>query len=549
MRHLSRLLSILLAFMLAFTPMAQAAQISRQHADTIVNGNLANANDVSDELNSLVNESNSQDTRLTNIESGNSSFSGIKTFSSAPIIPSIKESVAGYGVNVSGTRIYNGFANLSSIRGTFASVDISTNVVTFTGGHGLSTGVVVKVLADKGAVLDTGLTDTASYFFRSLTTDTGTFHTTSADASAGTNAVDITAVGSGTRYLIGAPSSLREGDVWVDGGGLKFRAGGSTIDVASVLGTPFPVRFRASRPPVYLSTTTFSVTGIIERDLGNTINIYSPNLATTVDIATTGLNGIAQSANLTGTVSVTASSTTVTFSSSQTSNLSVGDVITTAGGQARRLVSGSGTAWVAESAFSSTETAVTVKRGGRAPNTWYYLYSTCLPDGSGVGLILSTRNLAASQTVVDPPSGYSFSIIRQFPFAIRLDSSREIMPFSVAEGWPYQPLILFRDDTPTVLSSGTATSATTLNCFMPPISRSAFLEFLSVYVSTSSTAYVRTTGTTGAIQVGGAETSGRRNLATSFIATNASQQIDYYWNAATNQLSILQLGFVVTEVP
>src|SRR4051812_26717257 len=56
-------------------------QISRQHADTIASGLLAKASDINDELNVEVNESNSQDTRLTALESGTATISGAKTYS------------------------------------------------------------------------------------------------------------------------------------------------------------------------------------------------------------------------------------------------------------------------------------------------------------------------------------------------------------------------------------------------------------------------------------------------------------------------------------
>lgn len=289
MRHLSRLLSVLLAFLLVLTPMAQAAQISRQHADTIVNGNLANANDVSDELNSLVNESNSQDTRLTGIESGSMTFLGVKTFSSAPIISSIKESVAGYGVNISGTRIYNGFANLSSVRGTFDSVDTSTDVVTLTSAHGLSTGSYVKVLADKGATLDTGLDGTTPYYFRSLTSTTFTLHPTSADASAGTNIIDIAAEGSGVRYLIGTPSALREGDIWVDADGFRFWRSGAIKTVATIEDTALYITGPA---PVYTSASTVTFkSGLRAKSSTNTVDIkLTGDIA--VSLAATGAGGL-----------------------------------------------------------------------------------------------------------------------------------------------------------------------------------------------------------------------------------------------------------------
>jgi hypothetical protein len=52
-------------------PLALSAQIQRQHPSSISNGSVINANDLSDEFDSLVNESNSQDTRVNTLETLN----------------------------------------------------------------------------------------------------------------------------------------------------------------------------------------------------------------------------------------------------------------------------------------------------------------------------------------------------------------------------------------------------------------------------------------------------------------------------------------------
>lgn len=56
-------------------------QIARLHTGEIANGQLINAEDLDDELNQLVNEANAQDTRVTTLESGNTTISGNKTLS------------------------------------------------------------------------------------------------------------------------------------------------------------------------------------------------------------------------------------------------------------------------------------------------------------------------------------------------------------------------------------------------------------------------------------------------------------------------------------
>lgn len=155
--------------------------------------------------------------------------------------------------------------------------------------------------------------------------------------------------------------------------------------------------------PVYLTTATFSVAGF---NMRNSVNDGNITLATsvTLDIATTGANGIAVSANLTGTVTISASSTAVTGTGTKfLTDFIVGDVITPTGGNPRRITAiASDTALILESATSgATLTGVTYKRGGRATNTWYFLYGAT--DGTSPCLLLSTRNMAKGEIVVDLP--------------------------------------------------------------------------------------------------------------------------------------------------
>ncbi len=58
-----------------------AATLSRLHSGDIQNGKPVNASHLNNEFNQLVNESNSKETRITNLESGSVTISGNKTFS------------------------------------------------------------------------------------------------------------------------------------------------------------------------------------------------------------------------------------------------------------------------------------------------------------------------------------------------------------------------------------------------------------------------------------------------------------------------------------
>lgn len=84
------------------------AQIARQKDAEISNGNIINADNLDTEFNSLVSESNSQDTRLTTIESGTFNKSGVMSFLNTPKTDTIAPlttngatalTLAGAGVN------------------------------------------------------------------------------------------------------------------------------------------------------------------------------------------------------------------------------------------------------------------------------------------------------------------------------------------------------------------------------------------------------------------------------------------------------------------
>jgi len=87
------------------------AQISRLKEAEISNGNLINADDIESELDQFISESNSQDTRLTTLESGaqtiagNKTFSGTVTFANAtsPIITNkVVERTSANGIDIDG---------------------------------------------------------------------------------------------------------------------------------------------------------------------------------------------------------------------------------------------------------------------------------------------------------------------------------------------------------------------------------------------------------------------------------------------------------------
>jgi hypothetical protein len=93
------------------------SQISRLRDAEISNGNLINADDIDTELNQLVSESNSQDTRLTSLESGAMTIGGVKSFSSAPKMDQIDERTGNAGVTIDSVLHKDGYIKVNPTAG------------------------------------------------------------------------------------------------------------------------------------------------------------------------------------------------------------------------------------------------------------------------------------------------------------------------------------------------------------------------------------------------------------------------------------------------
>jgi flagellar capping protein FliD len=86
-------------------------------------------------------------------------------------------------------------------------IDTYNNVITTTGSHGLGTGDIVRLYTP--ATLMGGVSSKTGYYVRALSGSRISLHTSSTDAAAGSNAVDITEAGTGDQYILGAvPPSL-----------------------------------------------------------------------------------------------------------------------------------------------------------------------------------------------------------------------------------------------------------------------------------------------------------------------------------------------------
>lgn len=156
--------------------------------------------------------------------------------------------------------------------------------------------------------------------------------------------------------------------------------------------------------PVYVSATTISMAYFNVSNSLNTGNIKKTT-SSTIDLNTTGLNGIAQSsATLAGMVSLTSGSTTITGSGTTfLADFQLGDIlyIPSLGYNFRITAIASDTSMTGHTTSGVTQSGLSYKRGGKATDTWYYLYA--ITDGTTSGLLVSNRNLALSQSMIDLP--------------------------------------------------------------------------------------------------------------------------------------------------
>ena len=624
------------------------SQISRLRNAEIANGNLINADDIAAELNQLVTESNAQDTRIGTVESGAFTQSGTLTTTNSLVTNGIAERTADAGVTVDGTPIRNGYLNVQAISATVSTIDTSVDVITTAAAHGFATGDALKVRAVIGATLPGGLSGATTYYAKVLTATTLSLATTAAAAVAGTPVVDLSSTGSGTIHLIGTPATVKEGDLFADATGLKTVLAGSSVKVLTTADVLTPTGYHGSAAPVYASSTTFSMAFIRERD-GNDASTIAKTSATTVDISTVGLNGLAQSDVLGGTVSTmpaltisavnattdvitfsashgmttgqpivfkgtvpagvsvgtvywinNQSSTTVTlynsaanaiagtgtgkidipatttgattdstyiignsttFNTAGINQFKVGDVIAVTSGEIRKVTSViSDTLLTVSLATTSNLNNVTYKRGGKAASTsgsgsHYCLYA--ISDGTTPGLILSPRNVAGGDTLVDLPTGYTVS--RQLAFGVSLDNAGNLVSFRVGSGWPNRPRIILTQSEAAagyyqLVSSFAVTSFTTFNAnpIIPPLSRLMDIDIAAAGSGAAQTTfYMRETGSglsTGRMVTEQAGSTYFVTNALSEVPINGTQQIDFKANGTSTPINVWISGYTITEV-
>ena len=144
------------------------------------------------------------DSSVTNTEAGdqaqlNRGNDILYSLNGGDILTSHTNTITGESSGVSGLSV-TGDVTGSGIR--VDAVDAANNAITTTASHGLSTGDIVRLYTP--ATLMGGVSSKTAYYVRALSSSRVSLHTSSADASAGSNTVDVTGAGTGDQYILGA---------------------------------------------------------------------------------------------------------------------------------------------------------------------------------------------------------------------------------------------------------------------------------------------------------------------------------------------------------
>lgn len=268
------------------------SQISRLKDAEISNGNLINADDIDVELNQLINESNTQDTRLIALESGNLSIDGVKTFLKAPKLDKIDARTPNAGLTLEAVTLKGGSIEIAA-RTAVASINTASNEVITTVSHGLVSGAAIQFITDN--TLPSPLSVGTTYYARVISSVNFTVHLTQADAQNAQNVIDITTVGSGAHAVLCDPATPSNGQIWYNRAEskLKARRNGVTRSVlltGDAAGTPKG----AIRGPVieWVSASSVKIpAGFLCRDADDSQDVVFDS-DRILSITTTGVNGL-----------------------------------------------------------------------------------------------------------------------------------------------------------------------------------------------------------------------------------------------------------------
>jgi hypothetical protein len=185
-------------------------------------------------------------------------------------------------------------------------------------------------------------------------------------------------------------------------------------------GVLLPQKYLRCGNPVYQTSSQYVMPFCYTRNSANTDNIIITS-SRVLDLGNVNtINGISQGSSLAGTVDSSGTAISGTGTAFMTDFI-VGDVLY-AGSAGRRITAiTSDTDMTVESAFGSPLSGASYKNGGLAPNTHYYIYAC--GHSSTPGYLMSTRSVVNGDTLINVPSGYSTSNVRQLTHAITTDSS------------------------------------------------------------------------------------------------------------------------------
>jgi hypothetical protein len=317
---------------------------------------------------------------------------------------------------------------------------------------------------------------------------------------------------------------------------------------------PSTVQVGKSRAAKYVDASQISYPTIDTLDSTGTHHIYKAT-ATTLDISGAGMNGAAQSDNLTGTVSVTSASATITGSGTTfTTDFEVGDVIAVNGSETLRIETiTSNILMTAESNFSTTVSGETYKRGGEAPNSIYATYY--IDDGGTVGVIASTRDVAAGDTLVDLPDGVRW--FKQAPYFFTNDPSSDQIPFFVAEGGNSRPVIMYdiklydssscKTNVLAVTTSATSFTDLDLSLFVPKSSKVAMMHAMVLSTADTENYLKAKGGSTDGLLI---QNYTNNNFPQGIfrIPTDDNQVIQYKSSRSTSDFWANVAGYIPTEL-
>lgn len=115
------------------------SNIARLKDAEISNGNLIDADDLDAEFDQIISAYNTNDTELTAIGTGAYTFSGVKTFSSTPLMNAISERTAGSGVTIDSVRLKDGMVMVAGTPASGGEIGYASNRLTYHNGTSVIT--------------------------------------------------------------------------------------------------------------------------------------------------------------------------------------------------------------------------------------------------------------------------------------------------------------------------------------------------------------------------------------------------------------------------